>query len=216
MIAGPPPTGLVAAYGFEEGSGTTTADTSGNANTGTLASATWSSAGKFGKALSFNGTSARVNVNDSNSLDLTTAMTLEAWVNPASASSAFRTIILKERTGQLVYALYSSTSNGRPDTEAAIGSSNRSVAGTSTLPVGSWSYVSATYDGSTLRFYVNGTQVSSLAVSGAITTSTGALRIGGNNVWGEYFSGLIDEVRIYNRALTAAQIQQDMATPVGP
>ncbi len=175
-----------------------------------------STAGKFGKALSFNGTSARVNVNDSNSLDLTTAMTLEAWVNPASASNVFRTIILKERTGQLVYALYSSTGNGRPDTEAVIGSSNRSVAGTSTLPVGSWSYLSATYDGSNLRLYLNGTQVSSLAVTGAITTSTGALRIGSNSIWGEYFSGLIDEVRVYNRALMAAQIQQDMATPVNP
>ena len=41
-----------------------------------------------------------------------------------------------------------------------------------------------------------------------------ALRIGGNNVWGEYFSGLIDEVRIYNRALTAAEVQADMNAPV--
>ena len=41
------------------------------------------------------------------------------------------------------------------------------------------------------------------------------LRIGGNKVWGEYFQGLIDEVRIYNRALTTAQIQADMNTPVG-
>ena len=50
--------GLVAAYGFNEGTGTTTADVSGNANTGTLANATWSAAGKFGKALSFNGANA--------------------------------------------------------------------------------------------------------------------------------------------------------------
>ena len=210
------PTGLVAAYGFDEGSGTTTADTSGNANTGTLSSATWSTSGKFGKALSFNGTSARVNVNDSNSLDLTTAMTLEAWVNPASASSAFRTIILKERTGQLVYALYSSTGNGRPDSEATIGGSNRTLAATSALPTGTWTHLASTYDGATLRLYVNGIQVSQLAVSGSITTSTGALRIGGNAIWGEYFSGLIDEVRIYNRALTAREIGQDMATPVNP
>ena len=46
--------------------------------------------------------------------------------------------------------------------------------------------------------------------------SRGALRIGGNAVWSEYFSGLIDEVRIYNRALTAGEIGQDMATPVNP
>ena len=50
------PTGLVAAYGFDEGTGTTTADSSGNGNTGTLTNATWTTAGKFGKALSFNGT----------------------------------------------------------------------------------------------------------------------------------------------------------------
>jgi hypothetical protein len=42
------------------------------------------------------------------------------------------------------------------------------------------------------------------------------LRIGGNSVWGEYFSGLIDEVRVYNRALTATQIQTDMTTAIGP
>ena len=53
-----------------------------------------------------------------------------------------------------------------------------------------------------------------LVDSGAIVTSTGALRIGGNTIWGEYFHGLIDEVRIYNRALTATEIQSDMNRPV--
>jgi Concanavalin A-like lectin/glucanases superfamily len=61
----------------------------------------------------------------------------------------------------------------------------------------------------TLRVYVNGTQVASRAVSGPITISSGALRIGGNAVWGEYFSGLIDEVRVYERALSAAEIAAD-------
>ena len=155
-------------------------------------------------------------MNDSNSLDLTNAMTLEARVNPGSASSAFRTIILKERTGQLVYARYSSTGNGRPDSEATIDGSNRTPAATSALPTGTWTHLASTYDGVTLRLYVNGTQVTQLAASGSITTSTGALRIGGNAVWSEYFSGLIDEVRIYNRALTAGEIGPDMATPVNP
>ncbi len=64
------PSGLVAAYGFDEGSGTTTADRSGNANTGTVSNTTWAgaSAGKFGNALSFNGTNAWVTVNSSSSL----------------------------------------------------------------------------------------------------------------------------------------------------
>jgi hypothetical protein len=63
--------------------------------------------------------------------------------------------------------------------------------------------------------YVNGSQVSTQAAAGSITTSTNPLRIGGNSVWGEYFDGLIDEVRVYNRALTVTEIQTDMITPVG-
>jgi hypothetical protein len=62
--------------------------------------------------------------------------------------------------------------------------------------------------------FVNGVQVSSRAVSGSISVTSGTLRIGGNSVWGEYFMGLIDEVRVYNRALTASQIQTDMNTPI--
>ena len=214
MVASGPPGGLVAAYGFDEGSGTTTADRSAYGNSGALSNATWSTAGKFGNALSFNGTNARVDVNDSNSLDVTSGMTLEAWVKPSVSNSSFRTAILKEQPGQLVYALYTSTNTGQPDGEAVIGSSNRSVSGSTALTAGAWSHVAATYEGSTLRLYVNGTQVSQLAVSGSIATSNGALRIGGNSIWGEYFSGLIDEVRIYNRALTAGEIGQDMVTPI--
>ena len=73
----------------------------------------------------------------------------------------------------------------------------------------------ACYDGATLRLYVNGTQAATLAVSGSILTSNSPLRIGGNTVWSEWFSGLVDDVRIYNRVLTQAQIQTDMNTPVG-
>ena len=62
---------------------------------------------------------------------------------------------------------------------------------------------------------MNGTQVASNAFALQILDITGALRIGGNSIWGEWFAGLIDEVRIYNRALTAAEVQGDMNTPVG-
>src|SRR5690349_14029109 len=72
-------TGLVAAYAFNEGSGTIVTDSSGNGNNGSISGATWTTAGKFGGALSFNGTSSRVIINDSASLHLSTGMTLEAW-----------------------------------------------------------------------------------------------------------------------------------------
>ena len=110
----PVQTGLVAAFAFDEGTGRHgELMSSGNANNGTIANATWSTAGRFGNALSFNGTNARVNINDSASLDLTTAMTLEAWVRP-SAINGWETVILKERTGGLAYALYGGSPGGPP------------------------------------------------------------------------------------------------------
>ena len=62
-----------------------------------------------------------------------------------------------------------------------------------------------TYDGATMRLYINGTQVASRATAGAIQTTTSPLWIGGNSPYGEYFQGLIDEARVYNRALTQAE-----------
>ena len=89
------------------------------------------------------------------------------------------------------------------------------ISGPSASPVGSWTHVALTYDGSQLRLFVNGVQVASAAASGAIQASSSPLWIGGNQPYGEYFNGLIDDVRVYNRALTQAEIQTDMATPLG-
>jgi Concanavalin A-like lectin/glucanases superfamily/Domain of unknown function (DUF1929)/Bacterial Ig domain/IPT/TIG domain/Kelch motif len=210
----PPPRVLIGAYAFNEGSGATVADSSGNGNNGTVSNTTWSTAGKFGSALSFNGSSSWVTVNDANNLDLTTGMTLEAWVNPAALGTIWRTTIMKEQSGGLVYSLYANTDTSRPSGHVFVGS-EQDTRGTTALALNSWTHLAVTYDGATLRLYINGTEVSSKPLSGSIHTSTGVLRIGGNSIWGEYFSGLIDEIRIYNRALTTAEIQNDMNAPIG-
>jgi hypothetical protein len=57
--------------------------------------------------------------------------------------------------------------------------------------------------------------VATRAIAGGLAATTGALRIGGNGIWGEYFDGQIDDVRLYGRALSAAEIQGDMTTAVG-
>ena len=85
--------GLVAAYAFDEGSGMTVTDASGNSNSGTAVGSTWSSSGKYGKALSFNGTSSRVTIPDAASLHLSSAMTLEAWVRPSAVTNKWRDVI---------------------------------------------------------------------------------------------------------------------------
>jgi len=215
-VVAAPPTGLVAAYGFDEGLGSTTADQSGNGNLATLTNATWAGigAGKFGNALSFNGINASLSVADSNSLDLTNGMTLEAWVKP-NAGSGYRTAIVKEQPGNLVYGLYDNNDTSRPEAQVTVGGTPRLLSGTAAVATtGVWTHLAATYDGTTLRLYVNGTQVSTLAIAGTILTSASQLKIGGNSIWGEWFTGLIDEVRVYNRALTAAEIQTDMNTAI--
>ncbi|HEX5782201.1 MAG TPA: PQQ-dependent sugar dehydrogenase, partial [Solirubrobacteraceae bacterium] len=206
----------VASYGFNEGVGTTVNDTSGLGNHGTTTSATWAAMGRFGTALSFNGTSSWVTVPDSPSLDLTTGMTLEAWVNPVQLTGTWRTLIFKQTTNGMAYALYAADGANRPRGQVQIGGEQNAV-GTAALPLNAWTHLATTYDGSTQRLFVNGVQVASRAQTGSAAVSTGVLRIGGNSIWAaERYRGLIDEVRVYDRALTATEIQTDMTTPVAP
>ncbi|MFC7590556.1 LamG-like jellyroll fold domain-containing protein [Nonomuraea antimicrobica] len=206
------PDGLVAAYAMDEGGGTAVGDASGHGNAGTAANTAWTVTGKYGQALSFNGTSSWVTVADSGSLRLTDGMTVEAWVRPSSVTG-WRTVVMKEFGADLAYAIMGSGSSGPGAFIHTTSGANAPAS--ANLPLNTWSHVAATYDGSTLRMFVNGAQVATNPTTGALRTGTSPLRIGGNSGSGEYFSGLIDEVRIYNKALTPAQIATDMNTPVG-
>lgn len=205
-------TGLVGAYGFDETSGTAAVDASGKGNAGTLNGPARIAEGKYGRALSFDGTNDLVTVPDSATLDLTAGMTLEAWVYP-TASSGWRTVVLKESPGYLAYALYSSTTSGKPNARVFTAADN-DVTGPAALPTNRWTHIAATYDGATLRMFVNGAEVVQRAVTGPIATSDRPLQLGGNSIWKEWFKGRIDEVRVYDRALTPTELQTDMGTPV--
>ncbi|MGH9573097.1 MAG: LamG-like jellyroll fold domain-containing protein [Candidatus Acidiferrales bacterium] len=203
--------GLVAAYSFDEGTGNTVTDLSDNGNNGTLSNATWTNAGKVGNALVLDGTDSLVTINDSASLHLTNGMTLEAWVNPSIVNSAWSDVVYK---GNDNYFLEATSATGTPAGGGTFSSNNTVDYGPTTLQLNTWSHLAYTYDGSTLRLYVNGVQVSSLARAGNILTSTNPLQIGGDNIFGQYFAGMIDEVRVYNLPLNQTQIQADMTTAV--
>ncbi len=203
-----------AEYDFNESSGTTVLDKTG-VHTGTLNGPTRTTSGKYNRALVFDGQNDWVTVNDANTLDFTTGMTLEAWVYPTVAPKGWRTIIAKEITDDLAYSLYASAKpSNRPAGQVNVGG-EQTILGTSVLPINTWSFVVTTYDGTTQRLYINGVEVSSRAQAGPMVTSTGVLRFGGNNLYSEFFTGRLDEIRLYNRALTSLEIVQDMNTPVG-
>ena len=223
-------TGLVAAFGFEEQTGTVAIDSSPLPRNGTVAGgAVRVATGKIGRAIQFDGVNDAVNIIDGaagTKLDLTTGMTIEAWVNP-SAQAGWETVVYKERgadgTGLLSYALYSH--DGAPQAGGLVGPAGYIRIGTAdqavrrtpatALPLNVWTHLATTYDGLTQRLFVNGVQVSSVARTGTIVAGNQPLRIGASNAQiAEFFNGLIDEVRIYNRALTAAEITADMNAPV--
>jgi chitodextrinase len=205
-------TGPVAAYNFDAGSGTTLADLSGNASNGTISGASWTTAGHSGAALSFDGNSDSVTVPDASNLDLSSAMTLEAWVYPTVLGSSWRTILTKDQSGGAVYGLFANSDTATPAALTALPAQDV-VRGPNRLAKFAWTHLAATYDGATLRLYVNGVQSASVPGTGAMTSSTQPLRIGGNSL-SQWFRGRIDDVRIYNRALSASEITNDMRTAV--
>jgi hypothetical protein len=213
-------TGQGAAYGFEELSGGSIVDSTGNNNTGTFDPVTGpqrTESGRFGRGMVFNGLDDMINVADHGTLDLTSAMTLMAWIK-VDNRSGWRTVLMKERQPEFSYALYAADADvaGRPTGYVRTGSITRTVAGLEVAPINGWMHVAVTMGTSQLRFYVNGVLHRSVASSGSLTTSNNPLRLGGNQAYpNEFFSGVMDEVRIFGRELTVDDIRKLMQTPVG-
>ena len=205
--------GLVAAYGFNEGNskGLKFGDASGHRN-GAVGRGVRRVKGKIGRGVQFNGRSSWLTVGGRASLNLRRGMTLEAWVKPR-AQSGRRSIVTKQGGGTSAYALHAATPRGL-SAAAAVGGRTRPVVRAAAVPLGKWTHVAATYDGSRLRLYRNGELVASKVASGPIRSSRGPLRIGGNSIGREWFKGVIDEVRIYRRALSRKEIVRDMRQPI--
>ena len=191
----------VAAYSLDEGEGEVAHDSSGNGHEATIHGAEWAG-GKYGTALRFDASKHDyLSIPDSPELQLSDGFTLEAWVRPASARAT--PILAKETAESFSYMLDAGgESSGKPEGFVLDESSTASVADSEEIPPRAWSYLTLTSDGEDLRLYVNGKLVATAAAKSA-QSSEGDLEIGGDQVFGDYFDGLIDEVRVYSRALSA-------------
>jgi hypothetical protein len=200
---------LVAFWPLNEGSGTTTADASGNGRNAQVVGASWAT-GFSGNALSFNGASTYA---DAGPFNVTgTAVTIAAWFKASTLPDTDPRIVSKA-TGaseQDHYFMVSTTnaSGARLRFRLKTGGSTKTlIASSQTVPAGQWVHMAATYDGATMRLYQNGVQVGSMPASGNIDGNSSApVCIGANpNAYG-VFNGLIDDVRLYSRAMSAADI----------
>lgn len=204
--------GLVGYWKFDEGVGTTSADSSGNSNLATFATGSsapaWSS-GKYGIGLSFNGTTNYASITHSSSIS-TTVTTIAAWIKTTSNSN-YQMIASK----YLSSAGYDFRLQGSNLELAFPGLSPVTITSNSTIPLNTWVHVVGIYNGSKLYLYINGNLDKSVSVTGTPSIGTNNLLIGARSD-GYYFNGQLDEVRIYNRALNSDEIKQLYNYAPGP
>jgi hypothetical protein len=197
-----PATGAAASWAFNEDAGTSTADASGNGNTGTLMGHTAWASGTFGTALSFSGSGDYVNVNESSSLELSTAMTVSFWVNASDVPGVDQRIVSKN------YDWDVKLNGSRHLPQFSSGSSYAAL--NYSLPMGAWQHVTFTFSSGAVIGYINGAPVAMLVNTFTsaylLPSSKSGLFIGTDVGKSSFAKGLIDDVRIYNRAMTAAEV----------
>jgi parallel beta-helix repeat protein len=204
-------TNLAAEWHLDDGNGTTAVDTSGNGNDGTLVNNPAWVKGKIGKALSFDGTNDYVDCGQSTSLKITGAITVEAWVNWTGAGNPY----FVTKSGGPGHRSYDLSGNEDGTAEFRVGGADcntQKSSGTITIPAGEWVHLAGTYEPSRyVRLFVDGALAKENIVSIPASQGDNGLPwyIGareGNQGW---FNGTIDEVKIYNRALSADEIRAD-------
>jgi len=190
---------------FDEGTGTTATDSSTNGNHGTITGASWTNDGKVCKALDFDGSDDYVDCGSDTSLDITDTITVAAWVKLNNGGSDIWYDTVRRQTGYEISIQRGSSGI----IEIALNDGSwHWYDSVSTINLdGTWYHIAFTWEKSTgkVRIYINGNlDVERNGITNSLQ-STGKLWIGGaGTAWSTY--GIIDEVKIYNRALTADEI----------
>ncbi|HVV39412.1 MAG TPA: LamG domain-containing protein [Candidatus Paceibacterota bacterium] len=210
--------GLAGYWPFDEGSGAIAGDMSGNRNNGTLSGSTLPSwvGGKHGGALSFDGTGGYVSTPSSSALNLTSSITIAAWVKVNSNVTNYRMIISKESTAGTPwpFRFYVEQTTGKLVLDFTVSSAIKTFTTSTAINDNMWHHVVAVRDdtGKTVTVYIDGVSRASGSYTGTVDSSATAARIGispytGGGAGGSYpFIGNIDELRVYSRALSASEI----------
>ena len=218
----PPPAGIVAGYAFDDGTGTSAVDVSGHGITGTLTNGPTWGAGRYGGAIVLDGVDDYVDLGNPVALRLTGSMTVSAWIN-SSAFPADDAAVVSKR-GSVGFQLDTTIDAGPRTVGFKLTSSTGADMiryGATALQTNTWYHVAGVYDAAaaTMTVYVDG-HLDNGAQIGTVTSSQQDspqnVLIGRRANGGYLFSGRVDDVRIYDRALSLAEIQADMAKGLGP
>jgi type VI protein secretion system component Hcp len=197
-------TGLVAAYNFDEGTGTATADYSGNSNTGTLINVSWTK-GKFGTALQFNGNGSYTTTPGVALPAMNTALSIAYWLNTNAKATSTQPVVSLANGAQQV-----SIQAGYKDSQIGVWQSPGSWLVNGTQPSArAWHHIVYTYDGQTHRLYIDGTEVSSSTITATASACTN-LQMGRILNGSDFLKASLDELRVYNRCLTPLEVQSLM------
>jgi hypothetical protein len=196
--------GLVGYWTFNEGDidGETVMDVWGE-NHGTIMGNTQVVDGKFGKALEFDGVNSYVEIPDHESLQLWEKHTLEAWIYQ-----------LESRSSRIIDKIGAGTANG-PHLDTHPGTKLRSCAGncistTVDYTLEEWHHVAVTFDEGEVKLYLNGSVEGEGSVPSPLAGNDLSLKVAADSNGQNLFMGIIDEVRVYNRALSEDEIKQNM------
>ena len=197
---------LVGWWQFDEGSGTVAKDSSGHSHDGTLNGDPKWVGGPLGGALDFDGTNDFVEIPDGPGLSITDAITIAAWTNMRTTSSDEMAIVSKGgwAANDLPYEL--TETRGGVIFWQFYNDAGRDSCSPNSPSAGEWHHIAATYDGKVFQCYIDGVLAQEWAYAGAMPKNTASVTIGRRSRGGTFFNGMIDDVRLYDRALTAGQI----------
>lgn len=202
--------GLIGYWPMDEAGGTTVGDVSGNGYDGQIASGQGWTAGQVDGALALGGADPSVTVGAAPLIDDLSAVTMAVWMRGAPATD-WHSLIDKRDAHTDGFDLFL-----EPGSRAFLRINNSTLTGTTVVADDAWHHLVGTFDGSRLTLYVDGVEDGS-AVIGANTLSTSnTLRFGTGRQGGFFYTGRLDEVRIWNRGLTAAEVAEVYAYTGGP
>jgi hypothetical protein len=202
---------LVGWWQFEEGSGTVAKDSSGHGHNGTLNGGPQWVGGPLGGALDFDGTNDFVEIPDDPDFSITDAITITAWTNMRTTSSGEMAIVSKGgwAANDLPYEL--TEERGAVIFWQFYNDAGRDSCSPNSPAAGEWHHIAATYNGKVFQCYIDGVLAQEWAYAGAMPKNTASVTIGRRSRGGTFFNGMIDDVRLYDRALTAGQINVVLA-----